>query len=182
MQDGTFKQGKGCNETGNNSTSTFITHSDKASTYLQPYSKNAIYKQELQPTISLYYTRTLKQLYFTGHGATTSIQNSEKKMVTSLWAVESSSHDRRRGRAWPRLLSRSASSLSGTPRPNAQVRHTTGAAASPIRASVDRPPAKPRAQDQNQHEKREIQKEKEPKEKKQGTDTKKPKRGRSCKR
>ena len=30
------------------------------------------------------------------------------------------------------------------------VRHTTGAAASPVRASVDRPPAKPRVQDQDE--------------------------------
>ena len=33
MQDGTFKQGKGRKETGNNSTSTFIAHSDKARIY-----------------------------------------------------------------------------------------------------------------------------------------------------
>ena len=54
MQDGNFNQGKGRNETGNNSTSTFITHSDKASTYLQPYSENAIYKQELQQNKAMF--------------------------------------------------------------------------------------------------------------------------------
>ena len=45
--------------------------------------------------------------------------------------------------------SRGRRTLSGTPRPDAQVHHTTGAAASLVRASVDRPLAKPRAQDQN---------------------------------
>ena len=58
------------------------------------------------------------------------------------------SHDRRRGPD----SSRGPRTLSGTPRPNAQVHHTTDAAASPARASVDRPPAKPRAQDQRTRE------------------------------
>ena len=47
-------------------------------------------------------------------------------------------------------LSRGRRTLSGTPRPGALVHHTTGAAAFPVRASVDRPLAKPRAQDQDE--------------------------------
>ena len=47
-------------------------------------------------------------------------------------------------------LSRSRRTLSGTPRSDAQVHHTTGAAASPVRASLDRPLATPRAQDQDE--------------------------------
>ena len=44
-------------------------------------------------------------------------------------------------------LSRGLRTLSGTPRPDAQVHHTTGAAASPVHASLDRPLTKPRDQD-----------------------------------
>ena len=50
-------------------------------------------------------------------------------------------------------LSRGRRTLSGTPRPDAQVHRTTGAAASPVRASLDRPLAKPRAQDQDEDQK-----------------------------
>ena len=46
--------------------------------------------------------------------------------------------------------SRGRRTLSGTPRPDAQVHPTTGAAASPVHASLDRPLAKPRAQDQDE--------------------------------
>ena len=46
--------------------------------------------------------------------------------------------------------SRGLRTLSGTPCSDAQVHHTTGAAASLVRASVDRPLAQSRAQDQNE--------------------------------
>ena len=49
-------------------------------------------------------------------------------------------------------LSRGRRTLSGTPRPGAQVHHTTGAAASPVRASMCRPLAKPRAQDRDERD------------------------------
>ena len=59
MQDGTFKQGKGRNETGNSSTRTFISHSDTANTYLQQ--KKAI--EELQPNKQLFTAQSLTQFY-----------------------------------------------------------------------------------------------------------------------
>ncbi len=48
--------------------------------------------------------------------------------------------------------SRGRRTLSGTPRPDTQVHHTTGAAVSPVRASLDRSLAKPRAQDQGEED------------------------------
>jgi len=77
------------------------------------------------------------------------------------------SHDRRRGRAWPRLLSWPANPLRHSS-PNAQVHHTTGAAASPVRASTRaseegenrrRPRRRRRASEEKEEEKKAARRE-----------------------
>ena len=70
MQDGTFKQGKGRNETGNSSTSTFIAHSDKARIYSHTENHASITVKAMKAskgrvTTEYLFTQLLKQVYFT---------------------------------------------------------------------------------------------------------------------
>jgi len=106
-------------------------------------------KQNNLPRIKPDTRQHLKQFYLNGQAPpTVSYTNpKERKVATSLlWPVSPSPTTVSVVAPGPDF-SRGRRTLSGTPRPDAQVHHTTGAAASPVRTSLDRPLAKPRAQD-----------------------------------
>ena len=106
MQDGTFKQRKGRNETGHNLTSTFNAHIKQGQSIMQFTGKKS---KTIRPTKAMF--KHLTRFYLTDWRHKHTYKSPKKRRTSLVVAVESSSHDRRRGRAWPRLLSRSASSL-----------------------------------------------------------------------
>ena len=80
MQDGTFKLGKGRNETGNNSTSTFIAHSDNHVFYshTEDHARITVKAMKARVTTEYLLTQLLKQFYLQD-GATTCIYTKAKE-------------------------------------------------------------------------------------------------------
>ena len=99
----------------------------------------------------------LRSFYLAAHGATACIQKEREK--TSLQRPSSPSPTTASVVAPGSGLPRDRRTLSGTPRPDAQVHQTAGTAAPPVRVSTNRPLAGPRAQDRESERERCTEKE-----------------------
>ena len=107
-------------------------------------------RKELNRIKQLFTAQTLRQFYLLDTAPQHAYKNPKRKEGTSLDGRRVLSPTTVGVVAPGPDLSRGRRTLSGTPRSDAQVHHTTGAAASPVRASLDRPLATPRAQDQDE--------------------------------